>query len=183
MGTVTFQAYFDDTLVGRESFCFSTILHNLRGYGSLALTAMDLVLPPEGQVTTHLTGRMIPQSGNGLNVIGRLFSEYLAADNITLSVTGESVQPTGTSSPVTWLSDAFKTLTLAVTLPGQKFNVSAPVKAKVPRFIPRIDHSIHCIDGPQPDNGNSTRGICSIVGFEQHCSGVQESLRFLAAGH
>ncbi|KAF8557967.1 hypothetical protein OG21DRAFT_1504634 [Imleria badia] len=104
MGTVTFQAYFDNTLVG-------------------PLTATDLALPPEGQVTTHLAGRMVPQSGNGLNVIGQLFSEYLAADNITLSVTGESVQPTGASSSVTWLSDAFKTLTLAVTLPGQKFSI------------------------------------------------------------
>lgn len=83
------------------------------------------MLLPEAQVTSHLAGRMLPQSGNGLNVVGRLFSEYLAADKITLSVTGESVQPTGASSPVTWLSDAFRTLTLAVTLPGQKFDVSA----------------------------------------------------------
>lgn len=132
MGTVTFQAYFDDTLVGREPLYLPTFIQGLTRDDSLALTATDLVLPPEGQVTTHLAGRMIPQSGNGLNVIGQLFSEYLAADNITLSVTGESVQPTGASSPVTWLSDAFKTLTLAVTLPGQKFNVSAMVKSKFP---------------------------------------------------
>ncbi|KAH0827584.1 hypothetical protein J3R83DRAFT_4307 [Lanmaoa asiatica] len=126
LGTVTFQAYFDNTLVGRELFYLLTLMHNLRD-GSLALTATDLVLPPEGQVTSHLAGRMIPQSGNGLNVIGQLFSEYLAADNITLSVTGESVQPTGASSPVTWLSDAFQTLSLAVTLPGQKFNVNQSI--------------------------------------------------------
>ena len=94
------------------------------------------MLPPEGQATTHLAGRMIPQSGNDLNVIGQLFSEYLAADNITLSVTGESVQPTGASSPVTWLSDAFKTLTLAVTLPGQEFSVSATVRGQ----FASIDH-------------------------------------------
>ncbi|KAF9222628.1 hypothetical protein BS17DRAFT_802839 [Gyrodon lividus] len=104
MGTVTFQAYLDNTLIG-------------------PLTATDLVLPPEAQVTSHLSGRMIPQSGDGLTVLGQLFSEYLAADNITLSVKGESVQPTGASSPVTWLSDAFQTLTLNVNLPGQKFNI------------------------------------------------------------
>ncbi|KAF8840051.1 hypothetical protein BDN67DRAFT_1054007 [Paxillus ammoniavirescens] len=104
MGTATFQAYFENTLIG-------------------PLSATDLVLPPEAQVTSHLTGRLIPQSGEGLAVVGQLFSEYLAADNITLSVKGESVQPTGASSPVTWLSDAFQTLTLNVNLPGQKFDI------------------------------------------------------------
>lgn len=148
-------------------------MHHLRGDGSLALTATDLVLPPEGQVDSHLAGRMIPQSGNGLNVIGQLFSQYLAADNITLSVTGESVQPTGATSTVNWLSDAFQTLTLAVTLPGQKFTVSAAVRRQSPLIVhPRIDYPIHCIDGPQPDHGNPTRSICSVVGFEQHCSRV-----------
>jgi len=87
--------------------------------------ASDLVLAPQSQVTTHLTGRMIPQSGNGLAVMGRLFSEYLAADNVTLSVVGDTVQPTGTSAPVAWLSTAFKTLTLDVTLPGKKFDVNS----------------------------------------------------------
>ena len=67
---------------------------------------------------------MVPQSGNGLAVMGRLFSEYLAADNVTLSVVGSTVQPTGTSAPVIWLSTAFKTLMLDVTLPGKKFDVS-----------------------------------------------------------
>ncbi|KAF9245017.1 hypothetical protein BU15DRAFT_85819 [Melanogaster broomeanus] len=104
MGTVTFQAYFENVLIG-------------------PLTATDLVLLPEAQVTSHLTGRMIPQSGDGLTVLGQLFSEYLSADNLTLSVKGESVQPTGASSPVTWLSDAFQTLTLDVNLPGQKFDI------------------------------------------------------------
>ncbi|KAF8135624.1 hypothetical protein EV363DRAFT_1429344 [Boletus edulis] len=111
LGTVAFQGYFDNTLVG-------------------PLTATDLVLPPEGQVTAHLAGRMVPQSGNGLKVIGQLFSQYLAADNITLDVTGESVQPTGASSPVTWLSDAFKTLTLSVILPGQKFDIIQSIALK-----------------------------------------------------
>ncbi|KIK99094.1 hypothetical protein PAXRUDRAFT_30734 [Paxillus rubicundulus Ve08.2h10] len=104
MGIATFQAYFENTLIG-------------------PLSATDLVLPPEAQVTSHLTGRLIPQSDEGLTVLGQLFSEYLAANNITLSVKGESVQPTGASSPVTWLSDAFQTLTLNVNLPGQKFDI------------------------------------------------------------
>jgi hypothetical protein len=94
----------------------------------IALIASDLMLPPESTVTSHLSGQMIPQSGTGLSTIGKLFSEYLAADNITLNVQGESVQPPGADGPVIWLSTAFKTLMLNVILPGQMFDVS-PITA------------------------------------------------------
>ncbi|EIW82896.1 hypothetical protein CONPUDRAFT_101346 [Coniophora puteana RWD-64-598 SS2] len=104
MGTVTFDAYFQNTLVG-------------------PLQATNLDLPPMSTVTSHLSGRIVPQSGNDLNVIGELFSEYLQADNITLQVKGVSVQPPGASGDVSWLSTAFKTLTLNVILPGKKYTV------------------------------------------------------------
>ncbi|KAH7888371.1 hypothetical protein F5I97DRAFT_2002257 [Phlebopus sp. FC_14] len=104
LGTVEFQAYYDNVLVG-------------------PLTATNLVLPPQSQVTSHLTGRILPQSGDDLNVIGTMFSQYLAADNITLSVKGDSVQPSGTSSSVTWLSTAFQSLTLSVSLVGEKYDI------------------------------------------------------------
>ncbi|KAG1742190.1 hypothetical protein EDB19DRAFT_1702736 [Suillus lakei] len=104
LGNVGFQAYFENTQIG-------------------PLTASDLILPPESSVTSHLSGQMIPQSGSGLSTIGKLFSEYLAADNITLNVQGDTVQPPGANGPVTWLSTAFKTLTLDVILPGQKFDI------------------------------------------------------------
>ncbi|KAG8213768.1 hypothetical protein J3R82DRAFT_10478 [Butyriboletus roseoflavus] len=123
LGTVTFQAYFDNILVGHELLYFPDFIRHLRRDCSLALIATGLMLPLDGQVKSHLADHMIPQSGHDLNVIGQLFLQYLAADNITLSVAGESVQPTRATSPVTWLSNAFQTLTLAVTLPGQKFNI------------------------------------------------------------
>ncbi|KAG1812612.1 uncharacterized protein BJ212DRAFT_460083 [Suillus subaureus] len=104
LGNVGFQAYFENTRIG-------------------PLTASDLVLLPESSVTSHLSGQMIPQSGSGLSTIGKLFSEYLAADNITLNVQGDTVQPSGANGPVTWLSTAFKTLTLDVILPGKKFDI------------------------------------------------------------
>ena len=88
------------------------------------LTGDNLVLPPEGTVTEHLSGRIVPQSGSDLDTIGTLFSNFLAGENQTLSVVGDSVQPTGASGEVTWLSTAFKTLTLSVILPGEKFTVS-----------------------------------------------------------
>ena len=65
--------------------------------------------------------------------MGELFTNYLHAENQTLSVQGESVQPSGSSGPVSWLRAAFKTLTLDVTLPGQNFTV--------------------CCDGSHPGSG------------------------------
>ncbi|KAI6135778.1 hypothetical protein EV401DRAFT_1898270 [Pisolithus croceorrhizus] len=104
LGTVEFQAYFQDTLIG-------------------PLSADDLILAPESRTTTLLSGHMIPQSGNALTMVGKLFSEYLGANNITLSIKGSSAQPTGSSTVVAWLDTAFKTLMLNVTLPGQKFDI------------------------------------------------------------
>ncbi|KAI0049858.1 hypothetical protein FA95DRAFT_1604022 [Auriscalpium vulgare] len=104
LGNVGFRAFFENTFVG-------------------PLSGANLVLPPQSTVKEHLTGRIVPQSGDDLNTIGKLFSQYLAGDNQTLSVYGDSVQPTGSSQPVTWLSTAFKTLVLEVILPGQKFTI------------------------------------------------------------
>lgn len=58
-----------------------------------------------------------------METIGKLFSEFLAGRNTTLETRGDSVTPPGASGPVTWLSTAFKTLSLSVVLPGQKFEV------------------------------------------------------------
>ena len=91
---------------------------------SSALSGDDLVLTPQSTTKTHLSGRMIPQSGDDLNVVGQLFTDFLAGKNQTLTVKGDSVQPPGTSSPVTWLSTAFKTLELSVILPGEVSTVS-----------------------------------------------------------
>ena len=65
---------------------------------------------------SHLTGRIIPQSGSDLDAIGQLFTEYLQGDDITLVAKGNSVMPTGSNTPVSWLSTAFKTLSLSVIL-------------------------------------------------------------------
>lgn len=91
---------------------------------STALSGSDLFLAANSKTVTHLSGRIIPQSGADLDNIGTLFSGFLAGQNQTLVAKGDSVQPSGSTEPVTWLSDAFKTLSLDVTLPGQKFNVS-----------------------------------------------------------
>lgn len=72
---------------------------------------------------------MIPQSGSNLDTIGELFSKFLAGENQTLITKGASVQPDGSSGPVSWLTTAFKTLSIPVVLPGQKFKVRIAIKA------------------------------------------------------
>ncbi|KAF8894927.1 hypothetical protein CPB84DRAFT_1848428 [Gymnopilus junonius] len=104
LGTIGFQSFFQGTLVG-------------------PLSATNVILKANSVTKTHLSGRIVPQAGDSLNTIGTLFSEFLNGQNITLQTTGNSVQPTGSSGPVAWLSTAFKTLTLDVILPGQKFQV------------------------------------------------------------
>ncbi|KAJ3724969.1 hypothetical protein DFJ43DRAFT_1197841 [Lentinula guzmanii] len=104
LGTVTFDSFFDNVLVG-------------------PLTGENLFLAADAITTTHLDGRIVPQAGSDLDTIGQLFSDYLAGENITLVARGVSVQPSGSSSTVTWLSTAFATLSLDVVLPGQKFDV------------------------------------------------------------
>lgn len=89
-----------------------------------ALSGSNLFLAANSQTKTHLSGRIVPQSGADLANLGVLFSKFLAGENQTLVTKGDSVQPAGSSGPVAWLSDAFKTLTLDVILPGQKFDVS-----------------------------------------------------------
>ncbi|GLB37240.1 putative protein of unknown function (DUF3712) [Lyophyllum shimeji] len=104
LGTVAFQSFFQGTFVG-------------------PLTAKNLFMAAASNTRSHLSGRIQPQSGNDLANLGILFSKFLAGENQTLVTKGESVQPDGSNGPVNWLSTAFKTLSLEVTLPGQKFDV------------------------------------------------------------
>ncbi|KAG6854052.1 hypothetical protein C0991_011030 [Blastosporella zonata] len=104
LGSITFQSFFQDTLVG-------------------PLSGEAVFLKAGATNNIHLSGRIIPQTGADLDNIGVLFSHFLAGQNQTLTTKGNSVQPSGSDGPVTWLSTAFQTLSLEVTLPGQKFDV------------------------------------------------------------
>ncbi|KAH9850917.1 hypothetical protein C2E23DRAFT_886961 [Lenzites betulinus] len=104
LGTVNFEASFKGTDIG-------------------PLAGNNLFLAPLADTALHLSGRIIPQSGDDLNTVGQLFSDFLAGKNQSLSIQGESVQPVGSNAPVQWLSTAFKTLTLNVTLPGETFQI------------------------------------------------------------
>ncbi|KAH0589321.1 hypothetical protein H2248_005083 [Termitomyces sp. 'cryptogamus'] len=104
LGTVTFQSFFQNTLVG-------------------PLSGDNIFLAPGVKTTSHLSGRILPQTGNDLDNLGVLFSNFLAGKDQKLITKGDSVQPSGSNGPVTWLSTAFKSLSLEVTLPGQKSDV------------------------------------------------------------
>lgn len=118
---MTFDSFYDNVLVGRELLSRLLVVWALISLS--ALVGEDLVLSADATTTTHLSGRIIPQSGSDLNIIGQLFSNYLAGDNLTLVAKGVSVQPPGSSSTVSWLSTAFATLALDVILPGEKLDV------------------------------------------------------------
>ncbi|KAG5340679.1 hypothetical protein C0989_000829 [Termitomyces sp. Mn162] len=105
LGTVTFQSFFQNTLVG-------------------PLSGDNIFLAPGVKTTSHLSGRILPQTGNDLDNLGVLFSNFLAGKDQKLITKGDSVQPSGSNGPVTWLSTAFKSLSLEVTLPGQKSDAS-----------------------------------------------------------
>ncbi len=121
LGTVGFQAFFDGTVIGRKFFFYFSRQYNpIIVY--VALSTTSLALAPESVTRAHLSGRITPKSGDELGAIGKLFTRFLAGQNQTLSVQGNFVQPSGTAA-VGWLSEAFKTLTLQVILPGHIYQV------------------------------------------------------------
>jgi hypothetical protein len=121
LGTVGFQASFEGTVIGRTFiFYFSWWYNPIIVY--VALSTTSLALAPESVTKAHLSGRITPKSGDELAAVGKLFTQFLAGQNQTISVQGNFVQPSGTAA-VGWLSEAFNTLTLQVTLPGHIYQV------------------------------------------------------------
>ncbi|KAM5540830.1 hypothetical protein V8D89_005474 [Ganoderma adspersum] len=104
LGTVTFEASFKGTTLG-------------------PLSSTDLQLVPQSTTDAHLSGRITPKSGADLAAVGGLFTNFLQSQNQTITIRGDSVQPPGSNSSVSWLSTAFKSLSLDVTLPGEKLEV------------------------------------------------------------
>lgn len=85
----------------------------------VAITGDSLSLAPKADTNEPLSGEILPPSRNDMLEIDKLFSQYVSGVNQTLNVGGDSVEPSGPGSPaVAWLSTAFKTLELNVTLPG-----------------------------------------------------------------
>ncbi|KAL1735691.1 hypothetical protein EV714DRAFT_280260 [Schizophyllum commune] len=103
LGTVSFKSLYKDVNVG-------------------PLSGEGLVLAPQSETTKHMAGRITPKSDDELDTIGDLFTRYLQAENISLTAQGDTVMPDG-STQIGWLSDAFKTLELEVTLQGESFDI------------------------------------------------------------
>ena len=105
-------------------------------WSNLALSGTNLFLGAGETTKEHLDGHIVPQHGSNLDTIGVLFSNFLAGKNQTLSVQGSSVDPSGQGHTVSWLSTAFKTLTLEVTLPGEIFKVIILFLCAYSRYTP-----------------------------------------------
>ncbi|KAK0556496.1 hypothetical protein OC844_005834 [Tilletia horrida] len=89
-----------------------------------SVTADNLFLAPKTDNSVALNGEIQSQSGDDLKNIGKLFSGFLAGKDQALTIKGVSViSPAQPGSPVKWLTAAFKSLNLNVTLPGRRFNV------------------------------------------------------------
>ncbi|KAI8372839.1 uncharacterized protein BYT42DRAFT_578204 [Radiomyces spectabilis] len=74
--------------------------------------------PPRGEVKMKMQGRLVPQdSADGLAAVTEVFDNFLNASSSIMAVKG--VSGSGPNGEVSWLSTAFKTLTIEnVVLPG-----------------------------------------------------------------
>ncbi|GAA6027071.1 hypothetical protein JCM8097_006088 [Rhodosporidiobolus ruineniae] len=112
LGTVNFIANYDGSEIGPVS-----------GKG--------LTLPPKSTVSLPLEGTIIYRDdAAGLAALGEVFSQFLLGEDVPLEVTGDSVVTPAQSSPVSWLSAAFKTLTLNVSLPGHQYDIISAISIK-----------------------------------------------------
>ncbi|KAF9992742.1 hypothetical protein BGZ80_003570 [Entomortierella chlamydospora] len=98
MGTVLFDNIFDGQYIGY-------------------VQTVGLTLQPNANSPLSLEGSMTKQTTDaGLEALGKLFNLVLSGGSPALTVQGKSVTPA--SGPVSWLSSAFSSLALNVTLPS-----------------------------------------------------------------
>ncbi|CAG8543902.1 28606_t:CDS:2, partial [Racocetra persica] len=95
LGTALFDVFSDTTKIGEVS-------------------TDGFVLQPNGDSSLKLKGRLIPQSGDGLQVIQKIFNEFLAEQEIPLSTKGTGIKPS-----INWIEPAFKSLKIDSVLPAQ----------------------------------------------------------------
>ena len=87
--------------------------------------ASNLFLKGLATTSSILNGFITRKNGNAeVQATGKLFSQYLQGKNSQLSVKGVSVVTRENGNkPVSWLTKAFKTLTLNVVLPGHIYRI------------------------------------------------------------
>ncbi|KAG6891741.1 hypothetical protein C0992_006161 [Termitomyces sp. T32_za158] len=129
LGTVTFQSFFQDTLVG-------------------PLSGNDLFLAPGVTTKSHLSGRMLPQTGKDLDNLGILFSNFLAGKDQTLTTKGDSVQPSGSDEPVIQ-SIALNDLTVTVDNQDQAFAPPASSHFTLAKYKNPFGFSLQVIEAGQ----------------------------------
>ncbi|KAM0789126.1 hypothetical protein ACM66B_003180 [Microbotryomycetes sp. NB124-2] len=94
--------------------------------------ATDLTLPAKSVTEEALTGTIIHRDvGPGTESLGEVFTTFLMGQTVNLTVTGnEVVSPAQPRKPVSWLSEAFKSLVLNVALPGKQSKIIYAIQLK-----------------------------------------------------
>ncbi|KAI7873397.1 uncharacterized protein EV154DRAFT_94963 [Mucor mucedo] len=88
------------------------------------------VFNPQGSSNVPMKGRLVPQTTReGIIAVTTVFGHYLSGNSSTLTVKG--VSGSGPQGEVSWLTAAFKTLTIG--------NVILPGPEKIPVLIPSIE--------------------------------------------
>ncbi|KAG0174915.1 hypothetical protein DFQ28_003660 [Apophysomyces sp. BC1034] len=107
------QVGFDLNGVGFDAFFNDVYLGPLASKGMASF-------PPGGTANMEMQGRLVPQtSQKGLEAVTQVFENFLNAKSSTTTVKGAS--GSGPNGQVSWLTNAFKTLSIEnVVLPGPK---------------------------------------------------------------
>ena len=94
------------------------------------VTGTNLFLALLSTTREPLSGRIIQRTSQAdAATLGVLFSRFLGGYNQTLDVVGQSVVTAANGNqPVDWLSAAFRTLHLAVILPGKVYQIISSVR-------------------------------------------------------
>ena len=106
METANFKIFFDGQFMG-------------------TIHSSNLFIAGQSTTATMLHGFLTHKSGKSeIQAAGKLFSQYLQGKDSALNVQGDSVVTRANGNkPVKWLSKAFKTLTLHLTLPGHIYEI------------------------------------------------------------
>ncbi|CAG8458295.1 13175_t:CDS:2 [Acaulospora colombiana] len=84
-------------------------------------TSSGFTMVPSGSSEMKLVGRLIPQSGDGVNVIANIFADVLNKKPVPLVAKGTGLQP-----PISWLIPAFTQLSIDSVLPPKDLGKLVP---------------------------------------------------------
>ncbi|KAI8814501.1 hypothetical protein BJ742DRAFT_703861 [Cladochytrium replicatum] len=160
LGTLTFENYYQDQLVGPVT-----------SSGSVFLQGTQDATPAPNALS--LSGRITPRTGTADTIaLASLFGEYLAGHDAILTVKGKNVVPPN-GNYVNWLVPVFQQLSLQVKLPGAN-----PVKPLVDAITIndfKLDFTTGAFN-PKTTSNNIVAQFKSPFGFPINVFSVAQNL-------